>query len=198
VGASPLFRCGAICLWPAPQAIGCMALELDRVREIADRVAVSRGLEVVEVEFRGSGNARMLRVFLDKPGAASGDPLAGVTHGDCADFSHEFGTILDVEDVISGSYTLEVSSPGLDRRLTKATDFERFTGSRMKVMTRNPVNNNRYFEGRLESFREGRLTLDLSVASKKSRKKMRSATDEGQKIGIDFANVEKANLVPEI
>ena len=140
-----------------------MALELDRVREIAERVAASSGLEVVEVEFRGSGKARMLRVFLDKPGAASGDPLAGVTHGDCANFSREFGTILDVEDAIPGSYTLEVSSPGLDRKLTKAADFERFTGSRVKLTTRNPVNNNRYFEGRLESFRDGRLTLDLSV-----------------------------------
>jgi ribosome maturation factor RimP len=176
-----------------------MALELDRVREIAERVAASSGLEVVEVEFRGSGKARMLRVFLDKPGAAGGDPLAGVTHGDCANFSREFGTILDVEDAISTSYTLEVSSPGLDRKLTRAVEFERFVGSRMKVMTRNPVNNNRYFEGRLESFREGRLTLDLSVASKKSRKKMGAAAAEpGQKIEIEFANVEKANLVPEI
>jgi ribosome maturation factor RimP len=181
-----------------------MALELDRVREIAERVAASSGLEVVEVEFRGSGQARMLRVFLDKPGleksgSASGDPLGGVTHGDCADFSREFGTILDVEDAVPGSYTLEVSSPGLDRKLTKAADFERFVGSRMKVMTRNPVNNNRYFEGRLESFREGRLTLDLSVASKKSRKKMGAAAAEpGQKMEIEFANVEKANLVPEI
>jgi ribosome maturation factor RimP len=177
-----------------------MALELDRVREIAERVAASSGLEVVEVEFRGSGNARMLRVFLDKPGAASGDPLAGVTHGDCANFSREFGTILDVEDAVPASYTLEVSSPGLDRKLTKPADFERFTGSRMKIMTRQPVNNNRYFEGRLESFREGHLTLDLSVASHKSRRRMKmgAAAAEGQKIDIEFANVEKANLVPEI
>src|ERR1700677_5194430 len=139
-----------------------MALELDRVREIAERVAPSSGLEVVDVEFRGSGNARMLRVFLDKPGAAGGDPLAGVTHGDCANFSREFGTILDVEDAVPGSYTLEVSSPGLDRKLTKAAEFERFVGSRMRLMTRQPVNNNRHFEGRLESFKEGRLTLDLA------------------------------------
>ena len=176
-----------------------MALELDRVREIAERVAASSGLEVVEVEFRGSGQARMLRVFLDKPGAASGDPLAGVTHGDCANFSREFGTILDVEDAIAGSYTLEVSSPGLDRKVTKAKEFERFVGSRMKLMTRQPVNNNRYFEGRLESFHKGLLTLDLSVASHKSRRKMSAAgVEQGQKIGIEFANVEKANLVPEI
>ncbi|MCU1300621.1 MAG: hypothetical protein JWQ87_905 [Candidatus Sulfotelmatobacter sp.] len=175
-----------------------MALDLDRVREIAERVAASSALEVVDVELRGSGNARMLRVFLDKPGAVSGDPLAGVTHGDCVNFSREFGVILDVEDAMPGSYTLEVSSPGLDRKLTKAVDFERFIGSRMKLMTRQPVNNNRYFEGRLESFRDGMLTLDLSAASKKSKKKMGPAADQGQKIGIEFANVEKANLVPEI
>ena len=181
------------------QVIGCMALELDRVREIAERVAASSGLEVVEVEFRGSGKARMLRVFLDRPGAASGDVLAGVTHGDCVNFSREFGIILDVEDAVPGSYTLEVSSPGLDRKLTKPSEFERFVGSRVKLTTRNPVNNTRYFEGRLESFREGRLTLDLSVAGHKSRRKMGAAgIEQGQKIEIEFANVEKANLVPEI
>lgn len=140
----------------------------------------------------------MLRVFLDKPAAGS-DPLAGVTHEDCANFSREFGTILDVEDAVpGGSYTLEVSSPGLDRKLTRPADFERFTGSRLKLMTRQPVNNNKFFEGRLESFRDGRSTLDLSVASKKSRKKMGAKGDERQTIEIEFANVEKANLVPEI
>jgi len=177
-----------------------MALDVDQVRQIAERVAASSGLEVVEVEFRGGGKARMLRVFLDKP--ASADPVAGVTHGvtheDCANFSREFGTILDVEDAVpGGSYTLEVSSPGLDRKLTKPADFARFTGSRMKLTTRQPLNNNRHFEGRLESFHDGRLTLDLSVAGKKSRKKM-GATAAATKIEIDFANVEKANLVPEI
>jgi ribosome maturation factor RimP len=172
-----------------------MALDVERVREIADRVAASSGLEVVEVEILGGGKARMLRVFLDKP-AAGAEPLSGVTHGDCANFSREFSTILDVEDVMPGSYTLEVSSPGLDRRLIKPADFSRFTGSRLKLTTRQPVDNNRHFEGRLESFTNGRLTLDLSVASHKSRKKMGPAA--GEKIEIDFANVEKANLVPEL
>jgi ribosome maturation factor RimP len=176
-----------------------MALDVDRVREIAERVAASSGLEVVDVEFRGGGKARMLRVFLDKPAASGGDPLTGVTHEDCANFSREFGTILDVEDAVAGgSYTLEVSSPGLDRKLSRPADFERFTGSRLKLMTRQPLNNNRHFEGRLESFHDGRLTLDLSAASKKSRKKMGAAGGEQQKIEIDLANVEKANLVPEI
>ena len=185
-----------------------MALDVDRVREIAERVASSSGLEVVDVEFRGGGKSRMLRVYLDKPaagagalgGVAQGVPQ-GVTHEDCANFSREFGTVLEVEDAApDGSYTLEVSSPGLDRKLTRAADFERFTGSRMKVMTRQAINNNRYFDGRLESFRDGRLTLDLSVASKKSRKKMGAAVAAApeQKIEIEFANVESANLVPEI
>lgn len=172
-----------------------MALDVERVRAIADRVAASSGLEVLDVEFLGGGKARMLRVFLDKP-AAGNDPLAGVTHEDCANFSREFGTILDVEDVMPGPYTLEVSSPGLDRKLVKAADFARFTGSRVKLMTREPVNNNRHFEGRLEKFENDCLTLDLSVASHKSRKKMGDAA--GKRIEIEFANVEKANLVPEI
>jgi len=171
-----------------------MALELDRVREIAERVAASSGLEVVEVEFRGSGQARMLRVFLDKPGAASGDPLAGVTHGDCANFSREFGTILDVEDAVAGSYTLEVSSPGLDRKLVTEKDYTRFAGSRVKLMTREPVNGNRHFEGRLEGLHEGRLTLE-TLGKKKPKP---GHPHPGQKIEIELANVEKANVVPEI
>jgi ribosome maturation factor RimP len=162
-----------------------MAFEVERVREIAERVAASSGLEVVEVELRGGGKARMLRIVIDKP--------AGVTHEDCANFSREVGTILDVEDAVpGGSYTFEVSSPGLDRKLVRPTDYERFTGSRVKLTTRNPVNGNRFFEGKLESFQEGRLTLDLSGARKKPR------GDGAARLEIELANVEKANLVPEI
>ena len=163
-----------------------MAFEVERVREIAERVAASSGLEVVEVELRGGGKARMLRIVIDKP--------AGVTHEDCASLSREVSTILDVEDAISGSYTLEVSSPGLDRKLIRPADYERFVGSRVKLTTRDAVNGNRHFEGRLESFQDGRLTLDLSAA----RKKFRPASDAAQKLEIELANVEKANLVPEI
>ena len=165
-----------------------MAFDEDRVRAIADRVAASGGLEVVEIELHGGGKSRMLRVFLDKP--------AGVTHEDCASFSREFGTILDVEDAMpGGTYVLEVSSPGLDRKLTRAADFQRFTGSLVKLMTREPVNGNRHFEGRLESFRDGRLTLNLSEARKK---KHRPAAGAAQTVDVELANVEKANLVPEI
>jgi ribosome maturation factor RimP len=164
-----------------------MVFEIDKVREIAERVAASSGLEAVEVELRGGGKARMLRIVIDKP--------AGVTHEDCANLSREVGTILDVEDVIPGaSYTLEVSSPGLDRKLLRPADYERFTGSLVKLTTQQPVNGNRHFQGRLESFQQGRLKLDLSAA----RKKRRPGEAAGEKVEIELANVEEANLVPEI
>jgi ribosome maturation factor RimP len=174
-----------------------MALDLERVRQIAERVAGSSGLEVVEVEVCGAGKHRMLRVFIDRPGATPvPDRPDGVTHEDCSKFSREFGTIVDVEDAVpGGSYVLEVSSPGLDRKLTRAADFERFRGQRVKLTTREPVNNNRHFEGKLESFEDGRLLLDLSEARKK---KMRPKEGESSRVEIELRNVEKANLVPEI
>src|SRR2546421_8997897 len=131
-----------------------MALDVDRVREIAARVAASADLEIVEVELRGGGKARMLRIFVDKPG--------GVTHEDCANVSREVGAILDVEEVVpGGSYLLEVSSPGLDRKLVRPEDYQRFTGNRIKLTTRTPVEGNRQFDGKLASFNDGRLTLEL-------------------------------------
>src|SRR5438477_6964389 len=140
-----------------------MAVDLDHIHAIAERVAASLGVEVVEIELRGGGKSRMLRIFIDKP--------AGVTHEDCASVSREVSTILDVEDAVgSGSYVLEVSSPGLDRKLSRPADFERFQGSRVKLTTRDPVNGNRYFEGRLERFEAGRLTLDLVQVKKKKPK----------------------------
>jgi ribosome maturation factor RimP len=172
-----------------------MAFDIDRVREIVSRVALSCGLEVVDVEFRGGGKSRMLRITIDKPGANASDAPLGVSHEDCARVSREASTILDVEDVIpGGSYVLEVSSPGLDRKLCRPADYERFTGSRLKLTTRQPIAGNRYFEGRLESFAQGLLTLDLSAA----RRKHRPGLGETQKVEIELANVEKANLVPEI
>ncbi len=163
-------------------------MELERIRSIVDRVASSSGLEVVDVEFRGGGKARMLRIFIDKP--------TGVTHQDCELVSREVGTILDVEDAVpGGAYTLEVSSPGLDRKLTKASDYERFTGSRVKLQTRDPIAGNRFFEGRLESFREGKLMLAITPSRKERRKQAEVAP---RQVEIELANIEKANLVPEI
>jgi len=164
-----------------------MAAGLDKIQEISERVAQSSGLEVVEVELLGGGKARMLRIYIDKP--------EGVTHEDCANFSREVGTIFDVEDAVPGStYTLEVSSPGLDRKLSKPADFERFTGSLVKLMTRDPVNGNRHFEGRLQAFHDGHLSLE-QTGRKKSKK--HAGVEAGAKVEIDLVNVEKANLVPE-
>ncbi len=160
---------------------------LDKIQEIADRVAQSSGLEVVELELHGGGKARMLRIFIDKPG--------GVTHEDCANFSREVGTIFDVEDAVPGStYTLEVSSPGLDRKLSKAAEFERFSGSLVKLMTRDPINGNRHFEGRMTWLGDGHISLELT-GRKKSKK--HEAVEAGAKVEIELSNVEKANLVPE-
>ena len=159
-----------------------------KIHQIAERVARTHGCELVDAELKGGGKARTLRVTIDKP--------EGVTHEDCANVSRELSTVLDVEDAVpGGSYTLEVSSPGLDRNLTRSEDFERFTGSRMKIMTREPVNGNRHFEGRLESFSGGKLTLEIISGKKKPKP---GHAHPGQKIEVDLANVERANLVPEI
>jgi ribosome maturation factor RimP len=180
-----------------------MAAGLDKIREIAERVAQSSGLELVDLELQGGGKARMLRVYIDKAG--------GVTHEDCANFSREAGVIFDVEDAVPGSsYTLEVSSPGLDRKLSKPADFERFVGSMVKVTTRDPVNGNRHFEGRLKAFQDSRLWIEQSPR-KKSKKhepprqaqQQRSsgtpveAVEPGSEVELQLSNVEKANLVPE-
>ena len=200
MGESPLFSWADHRKWPdaaAPAQIAeNMAFDLDKVRQIAERVAGSSGLEVVEVEVRGAGKHRTLRVFIDRPGAVPAtDRPDGVTHEDCSKFSREFGTIVDVEDAFpGGSYVLEVSSPGLDRKLLRPADYERFTGSKVKLKTRNPVNGNQHFEGRLQSFHEGRLTLEVGT----SRKKARPGDAPPQTLEIELANVEKANLVPEI
>ena len=165
-----------------------MAADLEKIRGIVGRVAATYGVEPIEIDLRGGGKSRTLKIVIDKP--------EGVTHDDCANVSREVSTILDVEDAVPGAaYTLEVSSPGLDRKLQRAEDFERFTGSRIKLMTREPVNGNRHFEGRLESFTEGRLQLELLSSKKKPKP---GHAPRGQHVEIEIGNVEKANLIPEI
>jgi len=112
-----------------------------RVQELAERVAIDHGLELVHAEVAGPDNKPIVRVFIDKP--------QGVTHDDCSEVSTHLGTILDVEDFIHASYTLEVSSPGLERGLYKRADYERFAGSNARMKTRQPVGGQRNFRGRL-------------------------------------------------
>src|SRR4051812_146000 len=127
---------------------------------------------------------------VDAPSAS----VIGVSHEDCANVSREVSAILDVEDAVpGGEYMLEVSSPGLDRRLSSASDFQRFTGSRVKLMTHDPVGvtesskGNRHFEGKLESFQSGRLTLDLSSAKSKSKPKKKHKDESAGKVIIELA-----------
>jgi ribosome maturation factor RimP len=162
--------------------------DVDKIRAIAARVASTHGVELVEIELRGGGKARTLKITIDKP--------EGVTHEDCANVSREVSAILDVEDSVpGGSYTLEVSSPGLDRKLLTEKDYARFAGSRVKLMTREPVNGNRHFEGRLASFQDGKLTLETIEGRKKPKP---GHSHPAHKVEIELANIEKANLVPEI
>jgi ribosome maturation factor RimP len=193
-----------------------MAVQLEEIRATAQRVAASHNLELVDLEFQGGTKFRTLRVFLEKNAAeraklaelaeAGGteelpkgvpvERLSGVTHEDCAVFAQDFGTVLDVEDLIPGAeYTLEVSSPGLERKLFRPEDFIRFQGSLVKLQTFTPVNSNRHWQGRLTKFSNGILTIDLSAIKQKGKAK-KAVTE--QIVEITLANVEKANLVAEI
>ncbi len=194
-----------------------MALQLDQIRAAAERVAASHGMDVVDLDFQGAGKFRALRVFVEKNAAeraklaadATQDPekaalpkgvpaevLSGVTHEDCEQFSRDFGTLLDVEDLIPGAeYTLEVSSPGLERRLTRVEDYARFQGLPVKVQTFEPVLGNRHWQGRLTGFDGRVISLDLTAVKQKGNAKKAAAA---KAVEIDLANVEKANLIAEI
>ena len=133
----------------------------------------------------------------DLPKGVPVELLSGVTHEDCAAFATDFGTLLDVEDVVPGAeYTLEVSSPGLERRLTRAEDFERFAGSLVKVKTFTPVKQNRLWTGRLTGFVDGVLRIDLAAVKQKEGRRRRLRLRTCWRSSVK--NVEKANLVAEI
>jgi ribosome maturation factor RimP len=148
--------------------------QIDRIREIADRVAAAEGLELVDVELVGRGRNAVLRIFLDKPG--------GIAIRDCEQVSRQVGAILDVEDLISSRYTLEVSSPGLDRKLVKPADYERFAGKQVKLVLKEPQEGRRRFRGLLRGIRDGKVELQ---------------EENGGIIGIEYEEIQKANLVVE-
>ena len=204
-----------------------MAVKLEAIRAAAVRVAASHGLDVVEIELAGPSKDRILRVFLEKnaegraklkdaiearaeslagelperliqetqAGKLKVEQLSGVTHEDCAAFSRDFGVLLDVEDLVPGAeYTLEASSPGLDRKLTQREDYERFAGSLVKVQTFEPVRNNRHWQGRLMARVGETITLDPSAVKQNSKSRKAGVST----VEIALANIEKAQLVPEI
>ena len=202
--------------------ISRMGFDTEQIRSTAQRVAASHGLDVVDIEFLGGSKHRTLRVFIEKnaeerrklaesegdsqetgtrAGADGADQLAGVTHQDCETFSRDFGTVLDVEDLIpGGEYTLEVSSPGLDRKLRGAEDFRRFAGMLAKVQTFEPVAGNRHWQGRLREVSETALRLELKEkGGKKSTGRKAQGSKEAalQEVEIALSNIEKASLVPE-
>jgi ribosome maturation factor RimP len=201
-----------------------MAVSLDEIRKAAERVAASHGLDLVDIEFAGSKKDRILRVMLEKnaegrarlkaeaeagaeglpekllEGSLTVEQLSGLTHEDCARFSRDFGVLLDVEDLVPGAeYTLEASSPGLDRKLIRPEDFERFAGCLVKVQTFEPIRNNRHWQGRLMAAPQaatgkGTITIDLAALQQNSKSRKAGVNT----VEIALSNVEKANLVPEI
>jgi len=179
---------------------------------------------VVDIELAGTAKDRTLRVSLEKnaegraqlkaaaaahaeglperllEGSLAVEQLSGVTHEDCAAFSRDFGVLLDVEDLVPGAaYTLEASSPGLDRKLTRPEDFERFVGCLVKVRTFEPVRNNRHWQGRLiagqkRASQSGTIVIDLAAVKQNSKSRKAGV----ETVEIALGNIEKANLAPEI
>ena len=143
-----------------------MALDIDQVRAVVERVAASSGLEVVDVELHGRGRGSIVRIFLDKPASSSDDPALaapGVSLEDCQAVSQQVGTILDVEEIMRDSYTLEVSSPGMDRKLVKPADYSRYAGQRVAIELKPEadVNGVRKFRGKLLGQQDGQIEIQM-------------------------------------
>jgi ribosome maturation factor RimP len=152
-----------------------MAVDIEKIREMAERVVASEGLVLFDIEVKGRGANQLLRIYIDKP--------EGVSHADCQVVSEQMSALLDVEDLFPGKYLLEVSSPGLDRRLVKPSDFEYFAGRKARIVLRDPVENQRVLEGKLAGFEGGHVRLDLG---------------HGEIRDLDLARISKARLVVEV
>jgi ribosome maturation factor RimP len=148
-------------------------MDIEKIREAAERVARSESLEVVDVEWK-IGKQRFLRVSIDKPG--------GVSHSDCEAVSKQLSVLLDLEDLVPGPrYILEVSSPGLDRKLMKPADYERFVGRLARITLDAPVENATFFEGRLAGMSGGKVQIEV----------------QGRRLDLPYASIRKARLVVE-
>ena len=169
-------------------------MNLEKIREAAERVARSEGLEVVDVEWK-IGKQRFLRVYIDRvppaqpavvnEGEKAPSPFANISHADCERVSQQLSVILDVEELITGpGYVLEVSSPGMDRALRKPSDFERFHGRLARISTAESVGDAKFFEGRLRGFADGKVRIELKGK-------------EARVVEIPLDSIRKANLVVE-
>jgi ribosome maturation factor RimP len=157
-------------------------MELEKIQEAAERVARSLGLEIFDVEWK-IGKQRLLRVSIDRlPGPQNPEGL-GVTHKDCERVSEQLSVILDVEDLVPGpSYVLEISSPGLDRKLIKPADYERFVGRLAKIWLNEPIEKQAYLEGRLAGYADGVVKV----------------TVRDRELAVPYSGIKKANLVVEL
>ncbi len=169
-------------------------MNLEKIREAAERVARSAGLEVVDVEWK-VGKQRFLRVYIDRvppvssaeatEAEAVGSPYAKISHADCERVSQQLSVILDVEELVPGpGYVLEISSPGIDRALKTPAEFQRFTGRLAKISTTEPIGEAKFFEGRLKGYTEGKVRMEL-----KGR--------EARIVEIPLETIRKANLAIE-
>jgi ribosome maturation factor RimP len=165
-----------------PKCRSSNRMDLEKIREAAERVARSEGLEIFDVEWK-IGKQRFLRVFIDRlPGPENPEKL-GITHKDCERVSEQLNVILDVEDLVPGpSYILEVSSPGLDRKLIKPADYERFVGRLAKIWLNEPVEKQQFYEGRLAGYADGVVKIAV----------------KDRELSVPYAGIRKANLVVEL
>ena len=160
---------------------------IEKTTALAERLAATKGLEVAQVDLVGGGRNRVLRIYIDRPPAPGEtvpvDKPFGVTLEDCEQFSHDFSTLLDEQDVISGEegYELEVGSPGVERKLLRPIDFERFQGHKVKLRLREPVDKQKVWRGRLAAFDGNILSLDATYPEKRN-------------VQIEFAKVDRANV----
>ena len=145
---------------------------LEKITQLGEQAAIGTGIEIAEIQLRGSGKASLLRVFIYKP--------EGVTHGDCQMISERFGTLLDEDEaLLAEGYTLEVSSPGVERKLARPRDFERVVGQKIKLAVREPIEGQTRFEGKLAEFAADALQLEIAP---------------GQTVRVPLEQVQKANL----
>jgi ribosome maturation factor RimP len=169
-------------------------VNLEKIREAAERVARSEGLEIVDVEWK-VGKQRFLRVYIDRvppmrseeatEGEEVVDPYPKISHADCQRVSQQLSVILDVEDLVPGpGYVLEISSPGMDRALKTPQDFQRFTGRLAKITTTEPIGDAKFFEGRLKGFVQGKVGLELKGK-------------QARVVEIPLEAIRKANLAVE-
>ncbi len=178
---------------PAKERVLRVFLEKNAEGRAKLKAAIEAGAE--REDGTGVGELPERLIQETQAGKLKVEQLSGITHEDCAAFSRDFGVLLDVEDLVPGAeYTLEASSPGLDRKLTRPEDFQRFAGSLVKVQTFEPVRNNRHWQGRLTASAGETITLDLNAVKQNSKSRKAGVST----VEIALGNIEKAQLVPEI